>query len=209
MKNLVLVGVLSTFSVVGTVSILATAKATGDSLPVGTIIAWGGQSSSVPANWMLCNGKALSKTSYPELFAAIGTSWGGSGSKFNLPDLRGRFLRGDDARTGRDPDAKKRAPCSPGGNATGAGSVQEDSLQNHAHDQGPHYHQYRVPGSTAFITDLGTGTGVHKSQLYDAGSGEANAKIWGASTYGTKSRVNAGEESRPKNAAVNFIIMVK
>jgi microcystin-dependent protein len=209
MKNFVLVGVLSMLSVAGAVGIMAPAKATDNALPVGTVITWAGETTSIPANWMLCNGKAMNKAVYKDLFAAIGTRWGGSGSTFNLPDLRGRFLRGDDAGTGRDPDVKKRAPSCPGGNATGVGSVQEDSLQNHSHDQGSHYHQYSVPGNTAFITDLGTGTGVHKSQLFDAGTGEAKAKIYGAAAFGTKSRIKVGEESRPKNAAVNFIIKVK
>jgi microcystin-dependent protein len=210
MKNLVLAGILSTLTALGAIGLMKSAPAADASLPVGTIIAWGGPASSVPTNWMLCNGKALSKTVYKDLFAAIGSSWGSAGAKFNLPDLRGRFLRGDDAGTGRDPDVKKRMPSMPGGSATGVGSVQEDSMQNHSHDQGPHYHTYTVPGNVAHITDLGSGTGVYKSQLFDAGSSLAiNPKIWGVTTYGTKSRANAGEESRPKNAAVNFIIKVK
>lgn len=46
--------------------------------------------------WMLCNGQALSRTEYPVLFALIGTNFGeGDGSTtFNLPDYRGKFLRG-------------------------------------------------------------------------------------------------------------------
>jgi microcystin-dependent protein len=207
MKNLVLVGVLSTFSVLGAVSILAPAKATDDALPVGTIVAWAGASSSVPANWMLCNGKALSKAVYKELFTAIGTSWGSAGDKFNLPDLRGRFLRGDDAGTGRDPDVKARKPSNPGGSATGVGSVQLDSLQNHTHAQNEHthsshLHQYSYPapnGSNFTAAMYGTASST----------GGALADIRGAKTYGTKSALSAGEESRPKNAAVNYIIKVK
>ena len=62
--------------------------------PVGTIQAYGG--SSAPTGWMLCQGQALSRTTYAELFAVIGTSFGsGDGSTtFNIPDLRGEFLRG-------------------------------------------------------------------------------------------------------------------
>jgi microcystin-dependent protein len=208
MKNLILAGVLSSLSVAGTIGIMAPAKAAGDGLPVGTIIAWGGEAKSTPAGWMLCNGKALGKSAYTELFAAIGTSWGSIGDKFNLPDLRGRFLRGLDAGSGRDPDLKKRMPSNPGGSATGVGSVQEDSLQNHTHSQDAHYHLYNVPAATAYITESGS-TGVHRSQVYEAGSSAAKAKIYGATTFGTKSKSKAGEESRPKNAAVNFIIKVK
>ncbi len=209
MKNLVLAGVLSILSAAGAVGIMAPTRATDNSLPVGTIIAWGGASSSIPANWMLCNGKALSKSVYTELFTAIGTSWGSAGDKFNLPDLRGRFLRGDDAGTGRDPDVKKRKPSNPGGSATGVGSVQEDMMQNHTHAQTPHSHQYE---HTQVASAAASGTGFW---AYDVGSWyykmstSVNANIMGATRYNTKSWVNAGEETRPKNASVNFIIKVK
>lgn len=60
------------------------------SLPVGTITGYGG--SSIPAGWLECNGAAVSRTTYADLFTAIGTTYGvGDGSTtFNLPDLRGR-----------------------------------------------------------------------------------------------------------------------
>jgi microcystin-dependent protein len=57
-------------------------------VPPGTITAYGGQ--SAPAGWLLCDGSVVSATTYSGLFNAIGTTWGGSGSTFNLPDLRGR-----------------------------------------------------------------------------------------------------------------------
>lgn len=62
---------------------------------------------SAPAGWLKANGAAVSRTTYAALFSAIGTAFGtGDGSTtFNLPDLRGEFLRGwDDGRgvdTGR------------------------------------------------------------------------------------------------------------
>jgi microcystin-dependent protein len=211
MKNSVWLGVLSTIAVLGLVNILTPAKATNDALPVGTIIAWGGTTRSVPSGWMLCNGKPLSKSAYPDLFTAIGTSWGASGSNFNLPDLRGRFLRGDDAGAGRDPDAKKRTPSNPGGSATGVGSVQEDSLQNHTHDQAPHQHQYYIYTSTTQVALSGSSgmycTNPSGQSLWN--TIEASVNIMGAKRYSTKSKVNAGEETRPKNASVNFIIKVK
>jgi microcystin-dependent protein len=214
MKKTVSVGVLSAIAVFGLVSILRPAKATSDALPVGTIIAWGGTSSSVPAGWMLCDGRALSKSAYPELFTAIGKSWGGSSAKFNLPDLRGRFLRGDDAGTGRDPDAKKRTPSNPGGNATGVGSVQGDSLQNHKHDQTSHSHTYggyQAMASFSVASVSSTYYAVNANSWTDSITETSlnSAIIKGATKYNTKSKLNAGEETRPKNADVNFIIKVK
>ncbi len=57
--------------------------------------------SSAPTGWLKANGAAVSRTAYAELFAAIGTVYGeGDGfNTFNLPDLRGEFVRGwDDGR---------------------------------------------------------------------------------------------------------------
>ena len=63
--------------------------------------------SGAPTGWLKCNGAAISRTDYADLFDSIGTTYGtGDGSTtFNLPDLRGEFLRcWDDGRgvdTGR------------------------------------------------------------------------------------------------------------
>lgn len=61
---------------------------------VGEIKAYGG--STIPAGWLLCDGQAVSRTTYPELFSVIGTTYGsGDGSTtFNVPDLRGRVITG-------------------------------------------------------------------------------------------------------------------
>ena len=61
-------------------------------VPVGTIVMFGG--GSVPDNnWLLCNGAAVSRTTYADLFSVIGTTYGsGNGSStFNVPSLKGRF----------------------------------------------------------------------------------------------------------------------
>ena len=69
----------------------------GDTLPIGAITEFGG--SVAPTNWLFCNGQAVSRTEYAELFAAIGTNYGeGDGSTtFNVPDFIGRVPVGLDA----------------------------------------------------------------------------------------------------------------
>lgn len=64
--------------------------------PVGAVIDYAG--SNAPETWMFAYGQAVSRTTYPVLFAAIGTAYGnGNGSTtFNLPDLRGRVIAGKD-----------------------------------------------------------------------------------------------------------------
>ena len=74
-------------------------------IPSGAVMYFAGQ--TAPTGWLKANGAAVSRTTYAALFAAIGTTYGaGDGrSTFNLPDLRGEFIRGwDDGRgvdTGR------------------------------------------------------------------------------------------------------------
>lgn len=63
-------------------------------IPSGFIMSFGGK--TVPSGWLPCDGSAVSRTQYADLFAAIGTSWGdGDGSTtFNVPDLRDRVIQG-------------------------------------------------------------------------------------------------------------------
>lgn len=67
----------------------------GDTLPIGAIVPYGGW--NAPTGWLICNGALLNKTAYPELFNAIGYSFGGEdgGATFGLPDLRGRVPVGE------------------------------------------------------------------------------------------------------------------
>lgn len=72
-------------------------KPGGDTLPIGGIIAFA--SDTIPNGWLLCDGRAVSRTEYSELFKAIGTKHGsGNGSTtFNLPNPKGRTLVGKDS----------------------------------------------------------------------------------------------------------------
>ena len=88
--------------------------------PAGTVAYIAG--SAAPAGWLKANGAEVSRTTYAPLFAAIGTRYGaGNGtSTFNLPDLRGEFIRGWD--DGRGVDVGRAI-----------GSHQLDALQQHTH----------------------------------------------------------------------------
>lgn len=70
--------------------------ATSISVPAGSIIPYAG--TSAPTGWLLCYGQAVSRTTYSDLFSAIGTTYGsGDGSTtFNVPDCRGRVVAGQD-----------------------------------------------------------------------------------------------------------------
>ncbi len=60
-------------------------------MPVGSMLMW--TNATVPDGWLRCDGTAVSRTTYSELYSAIGTTYGnGDGSStFNLPNLKGKF----------------------------------------------------------------------------------------------------------------------
>jgi phage-related tail fiber protein len=102
--------------------------------PSGAVMAFAG--SAAPEGWLICDGSSVSRTQYASLFAAIGTAHGsGDGTTtFQLPDYRGRFLRGVDDGQKRDPDALARTAAAPGGNAGDAvGSIEGDANAPHVH----------------------------------------------------------------------------
>jgi hypothetical protein len=121
--------------------------------PVGAVLPYAGlladtdatqsQLKQIKANlasqgWLFCDGHACEAVRYPLLYAAIGTSFGAPKKGwFNVPDLRGRFVRGvdGDAPGHPDPQATDRQPAQPGG-ASGnhVGSAQADAFQGHEHD---------------------------------------------------------------------------
>jgi microcystin-dependent protein len=101
----------------------ATAQGTANSafVPAGAVNYFA--VSSAPTGYLKANGAAISRTTYSALFTAIGTTFGvGDGSTtFNLPDLRGEFLRGWDDSRGVD-------------SGRGFGSFQADDFKSHTHN---------------------------------------------------------------------------
>ena len=71
-------------------------SATGDTLPISSIMPY--SKATPPENWLICDGSAISRTDYSELFNVIGTEFGeGDGSTtFNLPNIKGRTIVGLD-----------------------------------------------------------------------------------------------------------------
>ncbi len=83
--------------------VITAARLNDKSVLPGMVMAYGG--SSAPNGWLLCNGSAVSRTTYADLFSIIGTTFGvGDGSTtFNLPDLMGRMILGAGAGSGLSP----------------------------------------------------------------------------------------------------------
>src|SRR3990167_10544352 len=105
-----------------------------DSILAGLIVPYG--SSTPPNGWLLCNGDAISRTTYAPLFSHIGTAFGvGDGSTtFNVPDLRGRAPIG--AGTGSGLTARTLAANV----GTETVTISTAELASHTHVQNSHNH---------------------------------------------------------------------
>ena len=151
---------------------------TGDTLPVGSITLWSG--STTPTNWLLCDGREVSRETYSELFAAIGTIWGaGDGStSFNLPDFTDKFTLG----AGGGVDLAEI-----GGEKEVTLTVEQIPPHNH------NAYVSSVSGSDETIT-RGNSKGVWRSLISSAGSGQPhnNMPPYVGSYYIIKAKQSAG-----------------
>lgn len=181
--------------------------------PSGAVMAFAG--TTAPSGWLLCDGSTISRSTYANLFSAIGTAHGiGDGSTtFVLPDYRGIFLRGVDGGANNDPDRSSRTAPNTGGNTGDAvGSIQGHSYQTHTHVQAAHSHR-ATGNANPFGTKSGSTTlanvGAY-STLTTANPGVTESETvvnQNASASGAKSQATANE-TRPVNSAVNYIIKI-
>ena len=181
-------------------------------LPSGTIIAWGGPggtsadggAGAAPAGWLLCDGSAVSRTTYATLFGAIGINFGGGDgiATFNLPDLRGRFMRGADHGAGRDPNAATRTASNPmGPTGDSVGTVEGDAFASHQHPLTDPGHSHNAPTTNGIA-----GAGVEVPNVGSTSYDYAGAAPTTASMTGITEGAAGGSETRPKNVAVNYLI---
>lgn len=157
----------------------------GGGLPAGTIIAFSAM--TLPDGFLNCNGAAISRTTYADLFAVIGIQYGnGDGiNTFNLPDLRGEFLRGWDNGRGVDVD---RA----------FGSGQGDAIRNIT----------AAIGANGGATSAGRMEGaIYGTDGYPSANGiGGNAGNNGTLHFDASRVVPTGPENRPRNVAINYCI---
>lgn len=118
---------------------------TTESTLAGIIQQFGG--TSAPTGYFICDGSAVSRTTYSSLFAAIGTSYGaGDGSTtFNLPDLRGRVA------VGKSTDTEFDAMGETGGAKTH--TLTTSQLPAHTHDVDPASYATTSTGSHTHTVD--------------------------------------------------------
>ena len=179
---------------------LTAAKFSGGIAPVGTVISYVG--TSAPSGWLLCHGAAVSRTTYSGLFTIIGEAWGegDNSTTFNLPDMRGLFLRGRDRGINNDSHASSRTALATGGAyGDNVGSYQEDEIKAHTHSG----------ALTSSTRGWDNAYDVGYSGSNHSDNGAANHTVSGTTglTSGTYKEGTANSnESRPVNIAVNWII---
>ena len=171
-------------------------------LPAGSLVPYAG--ATIPTLFLLCDGRAVSRTTYASLFSAIGTAWGaGDGSTtFNIPDLRDRTVAG----VGSDTDFNQLAKKS------GASTVALTSANNGPHTHtgttstnGHHDHGYSVPYNTQ-LTHYGT-----YARVAWEGTREIGRRTDGSGNHNHSFTTNSSGSGTPfsvvqKTAAVNWVI---
>lgn len=181
---------------------------TDQQLPPGIVMAFA--STTVPTGWLRCDGSPVSRTTYADLFAAIGVAHGnGDGSTtFHLPDYRGRFLRGTDnmgtGAAGRDPNAGTRSTMNSGGNSgNNLGSVQSSQYASHNHSVNDPGHRHVL--HTVTIASPGAGSAIAVPQNEADATGTKTTAI-DTNNTGITIANDGGSETRPLNAYVHYII---
>lgn len=168
------------------------ANTAGNGVPVGSVVAFGGN--TVPLGWLLCDGKSVLKTDYPNLFNLIGYAYGGSGASFNLPDYRGVFLSGMDASESDTLDTSKHTytTAAPRNRFTVT-----ESQHNHS------YIKYQVD----YNGDLNTIQALTGKYNSDGSFPTGATNTFGPDGAHTHNSVTGGDnETRPYNAAVLYMI---
>jgi microcystin-dependent protein len=170
-------------------------------LPIGMVTPFAG--TTEPAGWLMCDGRAVSRATYSSLFAIIGETHGqgDNSTTFNLPDYRGRFIRGTDnmgtaaGAASRDPNSGTRTAMATGGNTgNNVGSVQDDAFQGHFHD------------SVRYASGSGNAFAGGSGQAISGAETPVVQHVQEAGSDGTNGTPRTSSETRPKNAYVNFII---
>lgn len=176
----------------------------GSFTPPGVVQPFAG--ATIPAGWLLCDGSSKLISDYPALAVALydtGTSkyaWGSAdGSHFNLPDLRGRFLRGRNVSGSEvnepSADVTARTVCNTGGNTGGnVGSVQIHTFKDHGHP---------MAGYAGRVSNAQDPIQPGAALVPTSASWQISGSNMGVGGTGD---VNSGTESRPVNAYVNYII---
>ncbi|TAG59470.1 MAG: tail fiber protein [Cytophagales bacterium] len=189
------------------------ARTAGNGNPIGAVIAFAGAKANIPLGYLICDGTLYNRADYLELSNILGSAWGGSATQFNVPDMRGLFVRGVDETAGRDDDKATRTVVNVGGNTgntVGTLQLEETKAHNHtASNAGAHTHNSNVNGTNIGVAVM---DGTNTAGSLDNSTGEINNRAIGALTINSSGdhthtiSSTGGTETRPENVSVYYII---
>ena len=154
--------------------------------PAGAVMSFAME--DAPAGWLKCNGDEVSRTEYAALFAAIGTVYGkgDDSTTFNLPDLRGEFIRGWDAGRGVDEGRE-------------LGSWQADQNKEHKH------YVCAAANGGAILSNSNRNNTISTHANYPSYENYAFASQLLEANCGLSSS-SGGKETHPRSIALNYCI---
>jgi microcystin-dependent protein len=176
-------------------------------------------SNTPPTGYLECDGSSVSTTTYAALFAIVAYTFGGSGTSFNLPDLRGQFIRGWDHGRGQDTNTPSRvfgsneaaANITHTHTTTQTGHSHGITDPTHNHAQSAHSHGVTDPTHAHIIPNGALGAGVNLA----AGSGfnlntanATSAAATGISINAANANISAAATGVSVNAANANITVV-
>ena len=164
-----------------------------ESYPIGGLAAY--LSTSIPTGWLRCDGSTVNIADYPDLYAVIGTTFGGDGvTTFELPDLQGIGVAGVNTQTG------------PSGQTWGSfaspGDIVEDQFQDHQHIESSN-----VQFSAARNTEYGSVTGITSSNINTQSGNTTNGYL--TSPASDLSDARTGDHTRSPYMAVWWCIKAR
>lgn len=170
--------------------------------------------STPPDGWLKANGATVSRSAYSDLFSRIGTTFGaGNGSTtFQIPDLRGEFIRGWD--DGRGIDGARVLGSSQGDQNKShvhTGSADSGGAHSHSGSTSTDSHNHTVPAASSDASGAGqgrvyttatTGNAWSRSTTSDSHSHSLSINSGGAHTHDLSIDSSGGNEARPRNIAL-------
>jgi len=192
-------------------------------MPSGSVIIYGG--TSAPTGWLLCDGSAISRSTYAALFSAIATAYGvGDGSStFNIPDIRGRVVAGKEASASLLTSAIGGLDGNTLGNTGGNQGITLTSAQSgvpaHTHGLTMDAHTHTFTGtphnhsgifSVVSVNTYGGGTsgGFQSGSTANATAGGTNSTVTTTGTIANNSTADASaaHSNTQPTIILNYII---
>jgi hypothetical protein len=192
------------------------------SAPPGSVMTYAGP--TCPTGYLSADGSSYLISSYQNLanaFLKSGSSyvWGSAdATHFNVPDMRGEFVRGVDAAGLRDPSVSTRTNTSGATVGGVVGSYEADQIQGHKHDISDPGHKHwsmsnlggdytgwgyagNLTGGVSAVNGAGLGNGNNRTSPE-----VTNVLVQGVTSDGINGTPRSGNETRPKNVMMNFCV---